>query len=36
MARGTEQPYPDQAGFVMRGDGNGVSIMRLLYTNPAK
>jgi len=32
MASGTE-PYPDQAGLYMMGDGNGFSMMSALYLN---
>jgi hypothetical protein len=32
MASGTE-PYPDQAGLRMKGDGNGFSMMSALYLN---
>ncbi len=26
------EPYPDQVGFMLSGDGSGFSIMRRLYT----
>jgi len=32
MASGTE-PYPDQAGLYMKGDGSGFSMMSALYLN---